>query len=183
MNSMEHYLQLKATDRLNIRPLTLDDIPLWSTFLGDPSTTRYFPEAMRAQGAQQARPWIERQIDRYHNGQFGLLALLEKESGNFVGQCGLITQTVDEQEVLEIGYHLLPDYWGKGYATEAARFFRQYAFSRKLADRLVSIIHIDNVPSQRVAERNGMRRGRRTDFRGIPVFIYHTEDPSIPTTR
>src|SRR5690606_21550114 len=105
-------------------------------------------------------------------------ALIDKNTGNFVGQCGLLTQVIDGNTEIEIGYHLLPSYWGKGYATEAAMACKRYAFDHLNINSVISIIHVDNAPSQRVAERIGMQRDRKSVFKGIPVFVYEAERES-----
>jgi RimJ/RimL family protein N-acetyltransferase len=63
---------------------------------------------------------------------------------------------MDGRFEIEVGYHLLREHWGKGYATEAARVFRNYGFETTETPSIISIIHPDNLPSQRVAIRNGM---------------------------
>ncbi len=77
-------------------------------------------------------------------------ALIKKENYAFVGQCGLI-HTVDGVEELEIGYSLMPEFRGKGYALEAAKKCKDFAFENNLSDSLISIIHIDNKESEKVA--------------------------------
>ncbi|MBS1577911.1 MAG: GNAT family N-acetyltransferase, partial [Bacteroidetes bacterium] len=63
-------------------------------------------------------------------------ALIEKESGRLIGHCGLLVQTVDNITELEIAYSLLPEFWNKGYATEAASKCRDYAFENDFSDSL-----------------------------------------------
>ena len=116
--------------------------------------------------------WIKKALQRYAEGSFGLMALIERSSGNFVGQCGLLMQHIDGKDEIEIGYHLLPAFWGKGYATEAAQKFKQIAFTEYDFSQLISIIMIDNKPSQKVAERNGMSRYNKTVYKGSEVYIY-----------
>jgi RimJ/RimL family protein N-acetyltransferase len=69
----------------------------------------------------------------------------------------------------------LPPYRGKGLATEAAIFFKEYAFDKGVTNSLVSMIHIDNLRSQRVAEKNGMYRERQLEYRNLPIYIYRTD--------
>ena len=167
-----HYLNQQSSNRIHYRPLTEADIPLWTTFMRNETCTRYFPPFMKSDGDKHATIWIQKQLERYRDGRYGLLALVEKDSGKMVGQCGLLTQTVDGIQELEIGYHLLPQFQGKGYATEAAQHFKKFAFDHQLADSIVSIIHVDNVPSQKVAARNGMTPDKRTVYGGIEVVVY-----------
>ncbi len=170
------YLEPKDTERLHLRPLSLDDVPLLQPFYEDPRTTLYFPAASKA-GSNQADILIRKQLGRYLSDSYGLHALIEKDSGTFIGICGLLLQYVDGEEELEIGYHLLPEYWGKGFATEAATFFKEYAFNHNLAPSVISIIQVDNTASQNVATRNGMKIDSSMRFGGMDVYVYRIFNP------
>lgn len=100
------------------------------------------------------------------------MAVMEASSGELVGWCGLLVQDVDGRQELEVGYSMLPAHWRKGFATEAAKACMDEAFERGLATSIISIIQVDNVPSQRVAEKNGLQVDGQTTFHGHPVFIY-----------
>lgn len=165
------YLDEHRTDRLIIRPLTAAHRIPWMAFLADESATRYYPAVFREEPEAQSHVWIARQHARYANGLFGLLAL-HLADGTFVGQCGLLTQEIDGEQVLEIGYNVFPEYWGKGYATEAATYFKAYAFQHKIAPFIISNIHIENTPSQAVALRNGMQPWKTTEWNGFPMMVY-----------
>lgn len=191
---IENYLNEHSTERLKIRPLRMEDAEIWATFLLDERATQYFPEYMRPSfpgiSREQAETWVARQIQRYEAKKFGLLALEEQSSGKFIGMCGLLTQLVDDIPELEIGYHLLPKYHGKGYATEAAQYFKSYAFSHfpipiqwsytgkrtsepdQYYDSIISIIDLHNIPSQKVAKRNGMTVDKQTFWKELEVLIY-----------
>lgn len=107
------------------------------------------------------------------------MALIEKDSGTLVGWCGLLVQEVDGTEELEVGYSVLPAYWSKGYATEAAQRCVTAAFEGNLAESVISIIQIHNVPSLRVAEKNGLQRDKQTSHNGNPVFIYRIHKSEV----
>jgi RimJ/RimL family protein N-acetyltransferase len=94
-------------------------------------------------------------------------------SGGFVGDCGLTPQLVDGREELEVGYHVRRALPGHGYATEAAAAARDFARDRLGARRLTAIIHPANRPSQRVAEKIGLRPEKRTRSRtGTDIVLY-----------
>mgnify|MGYP000424257444 CR=1 FL=1 len=116
--------------------------------------------------------WIARQIKRYETVGYSLSALELKETGEFIGQCGLIKQEVNGVEEIEVGYHLLPRFWGKGYATEAAQACMKFAFENEMTESIISLIVIENVPSQKVAERNGLKQTLRMDYKGFDVYVY-----------
>ena len=86
-----------------------------------------------------------------------LWAVVLKETGEMIGQCGLTMQSWREKELLEIGYLFQKACWHKGYAAEAAAACRDYAFSALHADRVYSIIRDTHTASQNVAVRNGMK--------------------------
>jgi RimJ/RimL family protein N-acetyltransferase len=167
----KYYLEEHKTERLLIRPLNKGDYRVWEEFIMDVSATRFFPDNWKLK-PERSRDWIDLQLNRYRENRYGLHALIEKKSGEFVGQCGLLTQTIDGGDELEIGYHLIPRYWGNGYAIEAARAFKQIGFEYNLAESIISIIDLENIPSQKVARRNGMTRESQTKFMGMDVFIY-----------
>jgi ribosomal-protein-alanine N-acetyltransferase len=166
-----HYLEEKETKRLLIRPLRENDSHEWQEFIMDKTATIFFPDDWKLK-PEKSIEWIESQLTRYKENRYGLHALIEKKSGKLVGQCGLLTQKVDGKNELEIGYHLIPRYWGNGYAIEAAREFKKMCFENNLADSVISIIGTDNIPSQKVAQRNGMIIETQTEFLEMDVYIF-----------
>jgi RimJ/RimL family protein N-acetyltransferase len=85
---------------------------------------------------------------------------------------GLLTQVVDGVDELEIGYHLLPSAWGKGYATEAAVACKEFARQHQLVPSVISLIDHQNFASQAVARRNGMAYEKDTVHRGTPAMVW-----------
>ena len=162
------------TERLRIRPLTLHDAVAWEEFTSDPIATRYFLELSQEDPQADALKAMKRQLYRYKMGEFGMQALELIDTGELIGQCGLIAKVLDGKSILEIGYLLLRRHWGQGFATEAAMFFKSFAASHKIAEEVHSLIHIDNTASMAVAERNGMERIGQSVTEGVPVFVYQT---------
>ncbi len=113
------------TERLILRRLTPDDADAIFAVIGDRVAMRYYPRTFTREDAVE---WIERNLRRYENDGYGLLAIVLKSNGEVIGDCGLSWQLADEEPVLELGYHLRRDHWGHGYATEAARACMEYAF-------------------------------------------------------
>ena len=99
-------------------------------------------------------------------------AAIEKQQNRFVGQVGLVAQEIGGETELEVGYLLLRSCWGNGYATEAARACCDYGFRELGAERLISLIDPRNEPSQRVAERLGMRFEREIEKWDKRVRLY-----------
>lgn len=142
------------TQRLSLREFAPEDLEALAAVLSDRNTMRYYPMSFdRAAVAD----WIQRNRDRYARNGYGLWAMVLKSTGELIGDCGLVQQTVDEADEVEIGYHVRRDLWGQGLATEAARACRDYGFATLAVDRLISLIRPENLTSRRVAEKNGMR--------------------------
>jgi len=108
----------------------------------------------------------------YEQHGYGLWGLILKETNQLIGIAGLVNQTVDGQQYVELGYRLAKKYWGKGLATEAAQAIKKYAFEALKLDRIISIIEPSNLLSSKVAERVGMTRLKSTTFHGFFVDIY-----------
>ena len=142
------------TDRLVLRPLTLDDRPALCAILQDDRTMIHyggaFDEAM-------TDAWLKRQLDRYEAFGIGLWAVIRKSDGVMIGQCGLTWQPWKNRQVLEIGYLFNRKYWHLGYAAEAAAACRDLALDRLQAEEVCCIIRDSNEPSQKTALRIGMK--------------------------
>jgi len=162
----------KATDRLEFRPMGNDDLDDLAGLLGDPAVMRYYP---RVRSRAEARDWITWNQGLYDREGFGLWVVRLRGTGEFVGDCGLTPQEVEGVTDIEVGYHVRADLQGHGYATEAAAACHDHARDVLGVPRLIAIIHPDNVPSQRVAEKIGLSHERdATSSDGDPVRIYAT---------
>jgi len=142
------------TPRLYLREMGREDFAALCRMLQDPEVMYAYEHAFPDQEAEE---WLNRQIGRYHQDGVGLWAVIQKESDEMIGQCGLTMQDCDGREVMEVGYLFQKAYWHQGYATEAARACRDYAFETLGQTEVYSIIRENNQPSIRVAERNGMQ--------------------------
>ena len=160
---------LLETERLTFRTLTLDDVDDLLKVLSDPEAMKFYPKPF---DRQMTQAWIERNIQRYAQHGFGLWALILKESGKLIGDCGLVVQEVDGVEEVEIGYHIRRDLWGRGLATQAAQACRDYGFSQLGFDKLISLINPANIASRLVAEKNGMRLIKEMEWRNKPTCLY-----------
>lgn len=141
------------TERLMLRQMTQDDLPALCRILQDEEVMYAYEHAF---SDAEAADWLNRQLQRYKDDGFGLWAVILKESGELIGQCGLTMQDIPEGRVVEIGYLFRKDCWHKGYATEAAIGCKEYAFDILGVSKVYSIIRDNNIASQSVARRNGM---------------------------
>ena len=143
------------TERLRLREYTPDDFDALYAILSDPETMRHYPAPF---DAERTRRWIAWNLDNYARYGFGLWAVELKETGGFIGDCGLTLQEIDGETLPEIGYHIARQYWRRGYGKEAARAVRDWAFRNTRYDRLYSYMKYTNVASWSTALANGMRR-------------------------
>lgn len=157
------------SSRLILREMTLDDLDELLQVFADPEVMQFYPKPF---DRSMTQAWIERNIQRYSHHGFGLWALIAKESGNLIGDCGLVLQEVEGVEEVEIGYHLRRDLWGQGLATEAAQTCRDYGFRRLNCQKLISLINPANIASRRVAEKNGMELIKEINWHNQPTCIY-----------
>lgn len=139
-----------ATERLYLRQLTLNDVDGLLHIFADPEAMRYYPAT---KNRAETEGWIRWNLNSYEQYGLGLWAVIHKASNQFLGDCGVVRQPIAGQIELEIGYHIRRDQWGHGYATEAARACREYAFEILNAPRVISIVHPRNHASRRVAEK------------------------------
>lgn len=142
------------TERLYLRELIMDDVEELSKVLSDPESMQYYPEAFNQEKVEK---WIQWNIDNYKRYNHGLWAVILKEDERFIGDCGITMQVIENETVPEIGFHVIKKYWNKGYATEAARVCKDYAFDVLNYPRVFSYSTVKNVPSQKVAEKLGMQ--------------------------
>ncbi|WP_437785437.1 GNAT family N-acetyltransferase [Sorangium sp. So ce1097] len=163
-------MDILETPRLILRHMEMRDLPSMLEILSDPEAMRYYPSTRDEAGT---RTWIERSLERYRRDGVGLWAVdIKAEQRAFAGQCGLVWQEVEGKRDLELGYLFQRRHWGRGFATEAASACCDHAFDVVGVDRLISIIHPENVRSIRVAERVGMTRESEARWKDRPVVIY-----------
>lgn len=151
------------TERLILRPLTLDDVEDLAAVYGDPDVMRFF-DGVRTW--EQTRQEVEEVMAQYAQTGVDFLATLSKENGQFIGRCGLLWQGFDGIQEVEVAYMLARPYWGQGLGTEAAQALKEHGFRDFGFRRLISIIHPANIASIRVAEKNGMEYEREVEFGG-----------------
>lgn len=165
-------MTILETERLLLREFTRGDLDDLAALLGDPEVMRYYPAP---KSREQAEAWLEWHLSSYRDHGHGLWKMLLRETGEFAGQCGLVAQEVEETREVEIGYHVRPELWRQGLATEAAAASRDYARETLGLQRVVSIIAPANIPSQGVARKIGMELEREIVKWGRPQLLFSME--------
>lgn len=157
------------TQRLAFREMTLADVDDLTALLGDAAVLWVYP---RPYTRDEARDWIDWNMRLYRESGFGLWYLTLRETGEFVGECGLTPQQVEGTTEIEVGYDVLPKFWGRGLATEAAGACRSFARDAAGLDRLVALIDPRNLASQRVAAKIGLVYERDATVPGKVLRVY-----------
>lgn len=169
---MKYLLDGQETERLNFRLLKQSDFESWIEFFKDKSVGKFVGMEDISNPQKQCEKWFELNQKRYKNDSGGMNALIDKSTNKLIGQCGLLVQEVDGNKEMEIAYSILPKFRNKGYATEAAKKCRDFAFTKFSFDTLIPIVHIKNIKSEKVALKNGMLKTKRTVFEDMPVNIF-----------
>ena len=145
------------TERLTLRKITIDDIDNIFQLDSNPDVMKYVgvpPVKLKEESAKM----IENIINQYKNNGTGRLAVIEKETSQFIGWSGikLLTDEVNGfKNVYELGYRFLPEFWGKGYATESALASLDLGFNQLNAEKIYAYADIDNQSSNHILTKLG----------------------------
>jgi len=160
-----------TTDRLALRMLRESDLDAYAEMCADPEVMRYIGD-----GQPLARPlaWrnLAMMVGHWALRGYGLWAVEERSSGVLVGRIGFWYP--EGWPGFELGWMLRRAFWGRGYATEAARAALPIAFTQMKQPHVISLIHPENAASIRVAERLGERLHDTTEVMGRPALVYRT---------
>jgi ribosomal-protein-alanine N-acetyltransferase len=167
-------MKILETERLLLRRLVPEDLDALHALYSDPIVRQYFPEGtLTLEETREELEWFLNGHPRHP--ELGLWATIHRESGQFIGRCGLLPWTIDDQFEVEIAYMLGKEYWGQGLASEAAQGIARYAREQLGLTRLICLIDHDNAASIRVAEKTGMAFEKEGfDDKG-PYVLYSME--------
>jgi len=166
-------ISMISSRRLFIRPITLDDAPFILTLLNEPSFLRYIGDK-QVRTVEDARQYIlNGPVASYERHGFGLCLMELRESHTPVGMCGILKR--EELPDPDIGFALLPDFWSKGLAFEAATAVLNDARERLKLERILAITSLDNDASISLLERLGFKFERvmelSADREPVKLFI------------
>ena len=160
------------TERLILRPFREEDLDDEFSIAGDSDTMSFYPRAFTKEEVAEI---IAKNIRTFETSGYGLFAVMDKHSGEYVGDCGITIQTIDGEEELEVGYRVRKEYWGQGFAPEAARAMVEYGFKKLGLKKLCSYMAKDHHQSRRTAEKAGMtlqKEYRNPNNRDILTTVY-----------
>lgn len=169
--SNEPTLQLE-TERLLLRPMLQSDFDALLLIFTDPNVMAAFNHPLFTR--EQMQRWLQRNLDHQDEFGYGLFSVILKETGELIGDCGL--EQMDDMNAAELGYDFRSDFWNQGYATEAARAVRDYAFDVLHLPHLISLIRAGNLSSRRVAEKVGMTLAEEFTRYGIPYWKFELKN-------
>jgi ribosomal-protein-alanine N-acetyltransferase len=169
------------TPRLILRHLVMDDLEKLFTLYSDSEIRRYFPDGVK--NYKDTKDELEWYLNGHpEHPKFGLWATVHKETGIFIGRCGLLPWEIDGKLEIEVAYLIDKKFWHQGLATEAAAGILAYAFDNLNLSRIICLMHPANIASQRVAQRLGMTlEGSADDIAAdnFPTLIYAINKPSV----
>jgi len=164
------------TERLTLRRLTMDDLDDLFALYHSPDVRKYYSEGIPSYAeTKQELEWMVNTF--YAKYGFGMWATIYKETGKFIGRCGLTPMDIEGQEEIEVGYMLAKEYWGQGLATEAAKAILKYGFDQVGLSRLICVVNPDNQASSKVALKIGMTIEIDGDVNGEPTLLYSISKP------
>jgi ribosomal-protein-alanine N-acetyltransferase len=164
------------TERLRLRHFSPDDLDDLALILTDAETMQYYERPFTR---DEATLWIDQNLQRYPDDGFGLWAVVSKDSGEFLGDCGPVRRLVDGRDEVEIGWQVKRSRWRQGIASEAGAACRDHAFGPLGLGRVISLIRPENIPSRGVAEKIGMTIEKEIDYKGMNHLVYMKERAAV----
>ncbi len=164
-------MKILETPRLLFRHLVPDDLDHLFALYRDPEVKKFIPDApLTYEETREELEWF--QNGHLKHPELGLWATIHKETGHFIGRCGLLPWTIDGQSEVEVAYLLARAYWGQGLGTEAAQGILNYGFDHLGLPRLICLIDRDNLASIKVATNIGMTFEREARDEMGPFLVY-----------
>jgi RimJ/RimL family protein N-acetyltransferase len=156
------------TERLLLRMFRADDAEAYAQICADPEVMLFLGGAPFS--TLEAWRHMAFMVGHWQLLGYGPFAVEEKSSGKLAGRIGFLNPA--GWPGFELGWTLGREFWGKGYASEGARRALRYAFEEMNRDHVISLIHPDNKPSIKVAERLGEKVEGQTHLMGNDLLIF-----------
>lgn len=165
-------MHILETDRLIIREYNKNDTLKLHAIFSDEKTMAFWPQPFTR---EQTEAWINRSMESTEKLSFGRWAVVLKENGELIGDCGIMLIEIDGNQEFDLGYIFHHEYWKRGYALEAARECMKYGIDTIKIKRLCANMAYNHTSSIRVAERLGMTKEREfynKRNRDILTYLY-----------
>jgi RimJ/RimL family protein N-acetyltransferase len=169
---MDGAVVIAETERLLLREFVESDATDFYVLGSDPQIIRYtgdpgggFRSVEHAMEILHSHPMAD-----YRNHGYGRWAVIHKESGRLIGFAGL--KYLEELDDIDLGYRLIPEYWGHGLATESALAVRDYGFEDLSLEEVIGLVHPENVASERILKKLGMEFVGVIQYSGLDVHKY-----------
>jgi RimJ/RimL family protein N-acetyltransferase len=157
------------TERLLLRTYKPDEMEKVYELCSDKDVTRHFPPYFKIE-KKEVLASLPARLQRWRTQGFGQFGVFDKANENLIGYCGF--QYLDQTEAVEIYYGFFKKYWGKGFATEAARAALQFGFEQVKLSEIAAVTHPDNIESQNVLRKIGFTGGEEAEFYKMPVIYF-----------
>ena len=161
--------KIVKTERLCLRPYSKEDSNAYAEIMGDHEVGKWF---LKGTGYthEEAEKSLDSILKHWDNHGFGIWAMTDKERGSLLGRCGL--NLITETSEVELDFVVARSFWGRGYATEAAKAALAYGFDVIGLGRIIALAKPENISSRRVIEKTGMRYIKDAEYWGITCAYY-----------
>ena len=160
------------TDRLTLRPYTMDDLDDLAVIRAKPEVMRYINNG-QTQNREQVAERLRAYLKHYEQHGFSVCAVIHRADARLIGGSGLFT--LDRTPEIEVGYTLDQPYWGQGLATEAAHAWLRYGFEEVGLDAIAAVAYPENQASRHVMEKLGLTYRKNGTFYGGEAVYYRIE--------
>jgi RimJ/RimL family protein N-acetyltransferase len=158
------------TPRLILREFVPDDVKALAKILAKPEVMRFSPTGTIS--IEQTAAKMASFIDSYIERGYGKWAVIERQTGQLIGYCGIAIEEIESKRENELGYRFDPNFWGQGLATEAATACLEYALNTLKLKYVLGIVEPENQASIRVLEKIGMEFVKESLWCNRIVYIY-----------
>ncbi|MGL6113589.1 MAG: GNAT family N-acetyltransferase [Cetobacterium sp.] len=165
-----------SSSRINFRKINRNDFNDIYEILGDEEIMYAWEHGF---SQEEVKEWIEKNLLRYGNEGYSYFAMIEKNTGKFIGVMGPLIEEIEGEKFLGLAYILNKKYWRQGYGIEGAKACLNYAFKILKGEKVIAQIRPENISSIKVAKSLGMKLEKEIikTYRGkkMPHLIFSIE--------
>lgn len=158
-----------TTNRLRLEKIGANHKSDLYKLLSNPIVHKYFPKIL---DQNESKSFYEKIQARYKTDGYCFWAVIRIKDNSFLGICGLLSQIIDGRKEVEAGYRISNEFWGQGYGTEAAKGCIDYGSEILKLSSIISLIRPVDLPSIKVAEKNGLKLEKETIFHDTLHLVY-----------